>query len=138
MFRGSGPRGHQHNIDEDTVETSNSGTPPLHEDGLPELVAEHAGEESTGRLQATTDYDISPDMDVTFLCLPTPQNDDGSIDLSIREAGAAQIGQTLGTTDSWHAIIVKSTGIPGTTEGVIASVLEEESGRLPVWTSVSE
>jgi UDPglucose 6-dehydrogenase len=31
----------------------------------------------------------------TFLYLPTPQNDDGSTDLSIMEARAEQLGETL-------------------------------------------
>lgn len=65
-------------IDEDIVETVNSETPPIHEDGLPELVAEHAGQDGAGRLRATTEYDAILDTDATFLCLPTPQNDDGS------------------------------------------------------------
>jgi len=83
-------------IDEDIVETINSGTPPIHEDGLPELVREHAGQDGTGRLRATTDYDSILATDATFLCLPTPQDDDGSIDLSIMETAATQLGTLLG------------------------------------------
>jgi len=116
-------------IDEDIVETINSGTPPIHEDGLPELVAEHVGQDGTGRLRATTEYDAILDTDATFLCLPTPQNDDGSIDLSIMEAGAVQLGKTLEATDDWHTVVVKSTVIPGTTEDVITPILEEESEK---------
>ena len=51
-------------IDADVVDAINDGTTPIHEDGLPERIAEHAGPDGTGRLEATTD--------VTFLCLPTP------------------------------------------------------------------
>jgi len=116
-------------IDEDIVETINNGTPPVHEDGLPELVAKHAGEDGTGRLRATTEYDAILDTDATFLCLPTPQNDDGSIDLSIMEAGAVQLGKTLEAIDDWHTIVVKSTVVPGSTEDVITPILEEDSGK---------
>jgi UDPglucose 6-dehydrogenase len=116
-------------IDEEVVETINSGTPPIHEEGLPELVSKHAGEQGSGRLRATTNYDSILDTDATFLCLPTPQNDDGSIDLSIMEAGATQLGQTLGTTEDWHTVVVKSTVVPGTTENVITPILEEECGK---------
>lgn len=86
-------------IDEDIVETIDSGTPPIHEDGLPELVEEHAGQDGTGRLQATTDYDSILAIDATLLCLPTPQDDDGSIDLSIMETGATKLGKTLEATE---------------------------------------
>jgi len=118
-------------IDEDVVDTINAGEVPLHEEGLPELVAAHAGEDGTGRLEATTDYDAILDTDVTFLCLPTPQNDDGSIGLSIMEAGAEQLGRTLADKDEWHTVVVKSTVVPGSTEDVITPILAEESGRTP-------
>lgn len=85
-------------IDEDIVETINAGDSPIHEAGLSELIAEHAGDGSTNRLRATTDYDAVLDTNVTFLCLPTPQDEDGSIGLSVMKAGAEQLGETLGTT----------------------------------------
>ncbi|WP_255196522.1 UDP-glucose 6-dehydrogenase AglM [Halorarius litoreus] len=116
-------------IDEDIVATINAGEPPIHEEGLPELVAEHAGENGTGRLEATTDYDAILDTDATFLCLPTPQHDDGRIDLSIMEAGAEQLGETLSTKDDWHTVIVKSTVVPGSTEDVITPAIEAASGK---------
>jgi UDPglucose 6-dehydrogenase len=116
-------------IDEDVVAAINDGRAPIHEAGLDELVAGHAGSEGTGRLRATTDYDTVLDTDVTFLCLPTPQNDDGSIDLSIMEAGATQLGETLATKPDWHTVIVKSTVVPGSTEETITPILEAESGK---------
>ncbi|MFD1571279.1 UDP-glucose 6-dehydrogenase AglM [Halorubrum laminariae] len=116
-------------IDEDIVEIINDGRAPIHETGLDELVAAHAGSEGTGRLQATTDYEAVLDTDVTFLCLPTPQNDDGSIDLSIMEAGATQLGETLAEKSDWHTVIVKSTVVPGSTEDTITSILEAESEK---------
>ena len=118
-------------IDAEIVETIDSGTAPIHEEGLPELVAKHAGKDGTGRLQATTAYDAVLDTDVTFLCLPTPQRDDGSIDLSIMKAGAEQLGQTVAENDDWHTVIVKSTVVPGSTEDVITPILADESGRTP-------
>jgi len=116
-------------IDEDVVATINAGEAPLHEDGLPELVTEHADENGTNRLRATTDYSAVLDTDVTFLCLPTPQNEDGSIDLSIMEAGAKQLGDTLAEKDDWHTVVVKSTVVPGSTEDVVTPVLEKASGK---------
>ena len=114
-------------VDRDVVDTINDGTAPIHEDGLAELVAEHAGPDGTGRLEATTDYETVLDTDVTFLCLPTPQNDDGSIDLSIMEAAADRLGATLAGKDEWHTVIVKSTVVPGSTEEEITPILEAGS-----------
>ena len=116
-------------VDESVVETINDGAAPIHEDGLAELVAAHAGPEGTGRLRATTDYEAVLDTDVTFLCLPTPQNDDGSIDLSIMEGAAERLGATLAGKPDWHTVVVKSTVVPGSTEDVITPILEAESEK---------
>ncbi|MFD1598847.1 UDP-glucose 6-dehydrogenase AglM [Halobellus rarus] len=112
-------------IDEETVATLNDGDAPIHEPGLDDLVAEHAGD----RLRATTDYAAVRDTDVTFLALPTPSEDDGHIDLSIMKAGARSLGATLAEKDEPHLVVTKSTVVPTTTEEVIAPILEEESGK---------
>ncbi|MGB9960669.1 nucleotide sugar dehydrogenase, partial [Halobacterium sp. MBLA0001] len=114
-------------IDQDIVDAINAGEAPIHEGGLPELLEKHAGSNSTNRLRATTDYAELLDTGATFLCLPTPQNDDGSIDLSIMEAGAAQLGETLADKDDWHTVVVKSTVVPGSTEDEITPILERET-----------
>ena len=114
-------------VDEAVVATISDGDAPIHEAGLDELIAAHAGPGGTGRLRATTDYAAALDTDVTFLCLPTPQNDDGSIDLSIMEAAATQLGETLATKSDWHTVVVKSTVVPGSTEDTITPILEAES-----------
>ncbi|RZH68191.1 UDP-glucose 6-dehydrogenase AglM [Natrinema altunense] len=111
-------------IDEKIVETINAGEAPIHESGLAERIAEHAGT----TLSATTEYDAVRETEVTFLCLPTPQTDDGSLDLAIMEAGAESLGRALAATDDDHLVVVKSTVLPGTTEGVVGPILERESG----------
>ncbi|GGN09361.1 UDP-glucose 6-dehydrogenase AglM [Halarchaeum nitratireducens] len=115
-------------VDETTVETLNDGVAPIHEEGLADLVEAHAGPGGTGRLRATTDYGAVLDTDVTFLCLPTPQRDDGSIDLSIMTAGAETLGETLAAKDDWHTVVVKSTVVPGSTDETITPAIEEASG----------
>ena len=116
-------------VDPAVVETINDGEAPIHEDGLAELIAAHAGADGTGRLRATTDYEAVLDTAVTFLCLPTPQNADGSIDLSIMEGAAEQLGATLAAKSDWHTVVVKSTVVPGSTEEVITPILEAESEK---------
>jgi UDPglucose 6-dehydrogenase len=116
-------------VDEDVVDAIDAGRAPIHEDGLAERVAAHAGDGSTGRLRATTDYDAILDTAVTFLCLPTPQRDDGSIDLSVVEAGAERVGATLAAKDGHHTVVVKSTVVPGTTAETIAPAIASGSGK---------
>ncbi|WP_226007596.1 UDP-glucose 6-dehydrogenase AglM [Natrinema salinisoli] len=111
-------------IDEDIVEAINAGEAPIHESGLAERIADHAG----SNLRATTDYDAVRETDVTFLCLPTPQSEDGSLDLAIMQAGAESLGRALADKDGEHLVVVKSTVLPGTTEDVVGPILEAESG----------
>ncbi len=111
-------------IDREVVDTINAGEAPIHESGLAERIAEHAGT----NLRATTDYAAVRDTDVTFLCLPTPQADDGSLDLAVMRAGSESLGRALATKDDEHLVVVKSTVLPGTTEDVVGPILESESG----------
>ncbi|WP_256289843.1 UDP-glucose 6-dehydrogenase AglM [Halobellus inordinatus] len=112
-------------IDEEIVASLNDGDAPIHEPGLDDLVAAHAGD----GLRATTDYAAVRDTDVTFLALPTPSEEDGHIDLSIMEAGARSLGAALAEKDDHHVVVTKSTVVPTTTEEVIAPILVEESGK---------
>ncbi|WP_135822019.1 UDP-glucose 6-dehydrogenase AglM [Halostella litorea] len=112
-------------IDEAVVEAINAGDAPIHEAGLAERIERNAGE----GLRATTDYDAVVETDLTLLCLPTPSRADGSIDLAVMEAGAEALGEALAAKDGRHAVVTKSTVVPGTTDGVIGPAVAEASGK---------
>jgi UDPglucose 6-dehydrogenase len=112
-------------IDDSVVAALNDGTSPIHEPGLGDLVAAYGGD----RLRATTDYGVIPDTDVTFVALPTPSTEDGSIDLRAIEAGVESIGEALADTDDSHLVVVKSTVVPGTTDERLIPILESASDR---------
>ncbi|EJN58743.1 UDP-glucose 6-dehydrogenase AglM [Halogranum rubrum] len=112
-------------IDESIVERLNAGEAPIHEPGLADLLAEHAGT----RLTATTSYDAVRDTDVTFIALPTPSRDDGSIDTSLVEKGTESLGEALREKSSPHLVVVKSTVVPGTTAERVGPILEETTGK---------
>ena len=112
-------------IDDGIVDAINAGESPIHEAGLQELIADHAGE----TLRATTDYGAVVDTDLTMLCLPTPQAEDGSLDLAIMEAGAESLGDALAAKPDDHLVVVKSTVLPGTTQDVVGPIVAERSGK---------
>ena len=112
-------------IDESIVERLNAGDAPIHEPGLADLIGEHAG----SRLTATTSYDAVCDTDVTFLALPTPSREDGSIDTSLVEKGTESLGTALREKEDPHLVVVKSTVVPGTTADRVAPLLEETTGK---------
>jgi len=112
-------------VDETVVETVNAGESPIGEPGVGDLLAEHAGD----RLEATTDYGRVRETEVTLLALPTPSNDDGSIDTSYVEAAAESVGDALADapSESEHVVATKSTVIPGTTGEQVGPAVRERT-----------
>ncbi|MFC7132477.1 MULTISPECIES: UDP-glucose 6-dehydrogenase AglM [Salinibaculum] len=113
-------------IDESVVRAINDGDAPIHEPGLDDLVAAHGGDD----LRATSDYDAIRETDVTLLALPTPSHDDGSIDLAAMKAGAEAVGEALAGKDGYHLVVVKSTVVPSTTDGTLAPLIADASGKV--------
>ena len=113
-------------IDEKKVEMINKGEPPIYEPGLEEMLK---GNLSKGRIKATTDYTEGlKNVDVVFICVGTPSNTDGSINLKYVKSAARSIGEALKSIDKYVVITVKSTVVPGTTESLIP-ILQETSGK---------
>jgi UDPglucose 6-dehydrogenase len=78
---------------------------------------------------ARTVLDLADEPEsLIFLTLPTP-NDGHRYDLSAFTAGTAAVGRALSDAQAHHTVVVRSTVPPGTTEGLVRSVLEEHSGR---------
>ncbi len=113
-------------IDEKKVRQINEGIPPIYEEGLEELLKKYAGK----RLIATTDYEYAVlNTDISFICVGTPSEEDGSINLSIVRAAAERIGFALAKKNGYHVVVVKSTVVPETTEKFVLPILEEKSGK---------
>jgi UDPglucose 6-dehydrogenase len=98
------------------------GDVPIVEEGLSELVHEGL---ASGRLSFSTDNPSAVrDAGYTFLCVPTPQGDDGRADISYIEVAAREIGPHL---PSESVVINKSTVPVGSTK-----VVERALGRSDV------
>ncbi|MFZ3059438.1 MAG: UDP-glucose/GDP-mannose dehydrogenase family protein [Candidatus Methanoperedens sp.] len=113
-------------IDSTKIDQINAGIPPIYEEGLSKLLNKHAGK----GLSATSDYDFAVNnSDVSFICVGTPSDSDGNIDLSIVRAASASLGDALKTKKNYHVVVVKSTVVPETTEKVVLPIIEEHSGK---------
>jgi UDPglucose 6-dehydrogenase/GDP-mannose 6-dehydrogenase len=112
-------------LDRSKVDRINAGEAPIHEVGLPERLKSVAGR----RLRATTDLKAAvAASEVTLIAVGTPFAG-GAIDLQFIEQSARDIGRALRGTTDYHVVVVRSTVVPGTTEGLVRRALEEESGR---------
>jgi UDPglucose 6-dehydrogenase len=68
---------------------------------------------------------------VVFLCLPTPRGRGGRIDLGPILRGVSELGHALRVVRGYRLVVVKSTVVPGTTEGILRPALERASHRRP-------
>lgn len=113
-------------IDQRKVAALNQGAAPIFEQGLDMLLQRNLGV----RLRATTDLGSAVQgSELTFVCVGTPSRQDGSIDVSFVQQAAEQIGGALAATTGFHAVVVKSTVVPGTSQQVVGPALERTSGR---------
>ncbi len=109
-------------IDPAKVESLRRGVIPIVELGLQELVEEGI---AGGRLSFVLGAaNAAADCEIAFLCVPTPQGDDGSADLSYIEAAARQIGPVL----PYEAVVVNKSTVPVGS----AKVVERVMGRPDV------
>jgi UDP-N-acetyl-D-glucosamine dehydrogenase len=73
-------------------------------------------------LTATTDYNALGEIDIVFICVPTPFDAMKAPDLTFVRQAAAGIAPRL---HAGQLIVLQSTTYPGTTEEVVQPILEE-------------
>lgn len=112
-------------IDQVKVDIINSGKSPIVEDGLDELISETV---TSSNLKAMISGQI-PEADISIICVGTPSNENGSLDLKYLVKVAEQIGEFLAQTKSYHLIVNRSTVLPGTIEDILIPTLESFSGK---------
>lgn len=109
------------------VEIINNGRSPIVEEGINELIGEMVAQE---RLRATTDSAAAiRDSEVSLVCVGTPSNSNGSLDLKYIERVCEEIGAALGGKSERHTVVMRSTMLPGTIEGLVKPTLEKHSGK---------
>lgn len=109
------------------VEIFNQGRSPIIEKDLDPLIAAGVRE---GRLRATADGRASIlDSDISFICVGTPSNPNGSLDLKFIERVTFEIAEVLKDKTGPHIIAIRSTVLPGTTEMTVIPILERVSGK---------
>jgi len=112
-------------VDKNKVQLINDGVSPIYEEGLDNILTKYKNS-----IEATTDYeDAINNSDVTFICVGTPSESDGGIDLSFVKDATIAIAEQLKKKDGWHLVVVKSTVLPGTTKDVVLPLLEKHSGK---------
>jgi UDPglucose 6-dehydrogenase len=99
---------------------------PIFEEGLDDMLSNCI---ESNRLRATGDYEEILATDITLICVGTPSNPDGSMNLSYITESAGDIGRILGAKSERHTVVIRSTVVPGTTKGIVIPALEQYSGK---------
>jgi GDP-mannose 6-dehydrogenase len=68
--------------------------------------------------------------DATLICVATPSNANGSLNLRDLDAACIEIGTALAAKDDYHLVVVRSAVLPGTVEGRLTLLIEQHSDRL--------
>ena len=109
--------------DKEKIEALKKGEVGIYEPGLSDMVSRNF---SHGRLSFTTDLEHGVKNSlICFICVGTPENEDGSADLKHVLDVAKGIGEVM---DGYKIIVDKST-VPVGTANLVARAIKEESSH---------
>jgi len=109
------------------VDLINKGRSPIVEAGLSAIVARNVEE---GRLRATSDAaQAICETDLSLVCVGTPSQPNGNLDLRYIRRVCEQIGLGLRSKQERHVVAIRSTVLPGTVRGIVIPTLEDASGK---------
>ena len=109
------------------VDLINAGQSPIIEADIGDVIASTV---KAGRLRATEDQDQAiRDTELSFVCVGTPSQPNGNLDLRYIRRVCELIGQALKSKSTRHTVVIRSTILPGTMHQIVIPVLEEYSGK---------
>jgi GDP-mannose 6-dehydrogenase len=109
------------------VDLINRGMAPIVERDIGAMIADSV---KSGRLRATNSGDEAvAQTDLSMICVGTPSQLNGNLDLSHVRTVCEGIGRALKRKQSRHVVVVRSTMLPGSMRGVVIPALEEFSKK---------
>ena len=109
------------------VDLINGGQSPIVERDIGDMIAEAV---DAKRLRATTNArDAVFESDISLVCVGTPSEENGSLDLRYVRSVCGEIGTALAEKGGRHAVVMRSTMLPGTMRELVIPTLEEHSGK---------
>jgi len=109
------------------VQLINSGHSPIVEKDIDRIIRECV---NNGTLTASTNVgEAVQTTDVSIICVGTPSQLNGSLDLSYVRRVCEEIGAALSTKREFHIVVMRSTILPGTMREIVIPTLESTSGK---------
>jgi GDP-mannose 6-dehydrogenase len=115
-------------VNPDKVRLVEAGLSPISEPGLPDLLGKVT---QSGGLRVTLDAEMAvKDTDVSLICVGTPSNHNGCVNLQFINRVCTEIGKSLHGKQSYHVVVVRSTVLPGTVLDKLVPILNQHSGHI--------
>jgi len=109
------------------VDLINQGQSPIIEADIGEIITTNA---RSGRLRATDDTaQAVRNTDLSFVCVGTPSQSNGNLDLKYIGRVCEQIGAAIPDKSTRHTVVIRSTILPGTMHKIVIPALEKFSGK---------
>lgn len=109
------------------VNMINEGNSPIIEEKIDELMLTAF---RSGRVRATTDeVEAVKETDLSFVCVGTPSQMNGNLDLKYIRNVCEKIGTALKSKPDYHVVVIRSTILPGTMKTVVMPTLEQFSQK---------
>lgn len=109
------------------VDMINDGISPVIEIGLNDIIE---SEKINKNICATQNaYMAVMETDISMVCVGTPSNFNGSLDLKYVHAVCKEIGFALKYKCSYHVVVIRSTMLPGSLNKVVIPTLEKYSDK---------
>lgn len=113
-------------VNQQKVDMINSGNSPIVEKDLDEYIEEGVNK---GAIQASTNiHQAVQNSDISIVCVGTPSQINGNIDLSYIYRVCEDIAHSLKDKDTFHTVVIRSTVVPGTIREC-ALLIENISGK---------
>jgi len=113
-------------IDPAKVGLVNSGKATIVEKDIDDLIKKNS---EKGFIKATTDgSEAVLNSDVAIICVGTPNDQNGHLDMAHIYAVAKEVGKAIGQKRSFYTVAIRSTVMPGTNRKV-AEIIANQSGK---------
>ena len=110
---------------DEKVALLNQARSPIIEPGVDAIISEAV---ASGRLRATNSASEAVSWaELTLICVGTPSQRNGSLDVEFVRKVCREIGAALRETEGFHVVALRSTVLPGTMRDVVIPTLEEAS-----------
>lgn len=110
---------------DEKIQSIRQGKWPIYEPGL-DQISEKDQNNCFINISVSSDNERGiSETDISLVCVGTPNFPDGRVDLSFLKRTIVEIATAIKKFNKKHIIVIRSTIPPGTTEGPIASILND-------------